>query len=43
MKKLLIKIYLYLSDCDGMCNHCSGTLKKYCEINKNDYNGKAKD
>lgn len=25
------KLYLQLSDCDGMCRHCTGRLKQYCE------------
>lgn len=28
------KIYLNLSDCDGMCNHCKGKLKQICMKNK---------
>jgi hypothetical protein len=27
-------IYLSLSDCDGMCNHCTGKLKEYCKDNR---------
>ncbi len=36
MRKLLNKIYLYLSDCDGMCNHCDKELKEICKKNKNE-------
>lgn len=25
------KLYLSLSDCDGMCNHCGDKLKTACE------------
>jgi hypothetical protein len=32
---ILEKIYLNLSDCDGMCNHCEPKLKKICDKNKN--------
>ncbi len=28
------KLYLAVSDCDGMCNHCEGKLKEYCEENQ---------
>lgn len=28
--KALDKLYLRLSDCDGMCNHCPNKLKTLC-------------
>lgn len=34
MKNWLRNIYLYLSDCDGMCMFCEPTLKKLCEEQK---------
>ena len=36
MKKVFDKIYLKLSDCDGMCDHCKLKLKTVCERNKID-------
>jgi hypothetical protein len=28
--KKRIQIYLWASDCDGMCNHCNEELRKKC-------------
>lgn len=33
-KTMVRKSILYVSDCDGMCNHCNEELKKLCEENK---------
>jgi len=32
--KIVDWLYLYLSDCDGMCNHCSCYLKEKCSRRK---------
>ena len=34
INKLFDKIYLLLTDCDGMCNHCNIELKNKCESYK---------
>jgi hypothetical protein len=26
-----LKVYLRMSDCDGMCNHCNEKLKEVCK------------
>ena len=36
IKKFFEKLYLRLSDCDGMCDHCKGKLKELCKKHKND-------
>ena len=35
IKKLVDFIYLLLSDCDGMCDHCPSELKVRCYKHKN--------
>lgn len=34
----MIRLYLWASDCDGMCNHCEGKLRDLCF----EYKGKSK-
>lgn len=34
IKSLAKKGILYISDCDGMCEHCNDELKKLCKENK---------
>jgi hypothetical protein len=34
MKKILDRLYLWLSDCDGMCDHCPAELKVKCRTQK---------
>lgn len=33
-KSIAKKGILYVSDCDGMCEHCNEELKELCEENK---------
>ncbi len=30
LSRKLDQLYLHLSDCDGMCNHCNEQLKQKC-------------
>ena len=30
MREIIDKLYLRLSDCDGMCNLCTGKLNEIC-------------
>ena len=34
IQKILDWIYLYLSECDGMCQHCDEVLKNKCQQRK---------
>lgn len=34
IKRKKRELYLVLSDCDGMCNHCPDSLKIRCDQNK---------
>lgn len=34
-KKIAEVTILYVSDCDGICNHCNNELKRICQENKN--------
>jgi hypothetical protein len=36
--QILDNLYLYLSDCDGMCNFCNADLKTKCDKRKNKVN-----